>query len=398
MQGHGEPRRAGHRLRYLFAATAISVTGDGVLAAAAPLLAVSLTSDPFRVGLVSAAGFAAWLLIGLPSGALVDRSALRPVMIASDVWRAVTLSALVVAMVSGHASIWLLSMVVFALGAGSCFFDPAAQALIPAFAGRDRSELGRLNGLYWALDTLGRSLIGPPLGAWAFVWSSRLPFLADAISFVLSATLVSRLPRHGRASRAATGLVSAIGEGLRVLWHEHHLRAAALGMGAYNFGWSTANATLVLYATKQLKFTEQGFGFVLAAAAVGGVLGGLSHRVVGQAEIRWVYAGGLLLQSGAWALALVTGTAVGLFAAVVMVGFANTSVSTAGATTRQHHAPIEALGRVVSATRVIGVGANCLGSLAGGSLARWGGLLAPFGVSSVLLLVAGAWFAVRAWK
>ena len=382
-------------LRGLYAATAISVTGDGVLLAAAPLAAASLTSNALQVAAVSAAGYAAWLLAGLPAGALVDRWALRRVMVTADLVRAATLLVLVVLIAVDRASALSLSLVVFALGVGSCFFDPAAQATIPALSGRGHADLRRLNGRYWSLDTLGRSLAGPPLGALLFAWARQLPFLVDAVSFLISGALVARVSHlPGPATSTSQPLWTAVREGLWVLWRQRELRTAALGMCAYNLGWSMANATLVLFATLDLRLSERQFGLVLAAAALGGVIGGSAHHLIGDADIRHVYALVLLLQSAAWALVGWTRHVEVLVAALVVVGFANTAISTAGAVTRQHHAPDKLLVRVIAGTRTLGVGSAAVGSLVGGLVASQLGLVSPFFFASAALLIACPWFAV----
>lgn len=389
-----ESPRGGHQLRNLFAATSISVTGDGVLAAAAPLLAASLTSDPFRVGAVSSASYAAWLLVGLPIGTLVDRLPLRRVMATADLARAAILLVLVALITTGHASLWWLTAVVFVLGVGSCFFDPAAQAMIPISAGREHGTLLPLNGRLWTLDTLGRWLVGPPLGAWLFAWGRHWPFLADSISFAASAVLVARLPRDRHPPPVAVPLRMAIRHGLYVLWRQRHLRSAALGMALYNFGWSIANATLVLFATVTLKLTESQFGWVLAAAALGGMIGGRAHHLIGGTHIQRVYASVLLLQAAAWWAVARTEQVAVLIGALIVVGATNTAISAAGGATRQRHSPNGMLGRVSASTRVIGVGAASVGSLIGGTFANRYGLVSPFMVAATVLLASGTWFAM----
>ncbi|TDD64826.1 MFS transporter, partial [Jiangella aurantiaca] len=59
--------------RRFAAATSLTAAGDGVFAAAVPLLAATLTRDPRLVSVVAAATYLPWLLFSLPAGALVDR-------------------------------------------------------------------------------------------------------------------------------------------------------------------------------------------------------------------------------------------------------------------------------------------------------------------------------------
>lgn len=123
-QSTGRPTRRG--LGLLLASTGVAITGQGMLTAAAPLLAASLTRDPFAVSAVTAASYAAWLLIGLPAGALVDRWPRRQVLVITDLLRAVVLGALTLLIATDRASVPALVLAVFLVGVGSCFFDPAA--------------------------------------------------------------------------------------------------------------------------------------------------------------------------------------------------------------------------------------------------------------------------------
>src|SRR5580700_3188447 len=73
-------------------ANAISSTGDGAFVAALPLLAVTITSDPRLVSVVTAATYLPWMVLSLPAGAIVDRYDRATLM-----WRAQLVQAAVVA-------------------------------------------------------------------------------------------------------------------------------------------------------------------------------------------------------------------------------------------------------------------------------------------------------------
>ncbi|WP_405583334.1 MFS transporter [Streptomyces sp. NBC_01190] len=178
-------RPATGRVAPLLAATGISVTGDGAFLAAAPLLAASLTRDPLAVSTVTAAFYIPWLLVGLPAGALVDRWPRRLVMITADLIRAGILAGLAILVATGHAALAPLVAAILVVGIAQCFFDAASQSVIPVIVGRDKETLTKTNGRYWAIDTVGRSLAGPPIGSATFAASRMLPFAGDAASFVL---------------------------------------------------------------------------------------------------------------------------------------------------------------------------------------------------------------------
>ncbi|MGI9008412.1 MAG: MFS transporter [Streptosporangiaceae bacterium] len=148
----GGPRR----LHPLIASTALSVTGDGMFAAGAGLLAVAITHDPVIVSLVAVATFGTRILFQLPAGVLADRWPRRSVMIAADLVRAAVVIGLIALIASGAITIAVLLAAVALVTAISCIFDPAAQAMIPEIAGQDKRELDRFNGHFWVAYSLAR--------------------------------------------------------------------------------------------------------------------------------------------------------------------------------------------------------------------------------------------------
>jgi MFS family permease len=365
-----------------------------MLLAAAPLMAAALSRDPLAVASVSAAGYAAWLLVGLPAGALVDRWNRRGVMVASDLGRAAVLLAFVLLVLSDNATVATLCGAVFLVGIGSCFFDPAAQAVIPTIVGRDKERLSRANGRLWAIDTFGRSLAGPPAGAAAFAAARVLPFGLDASSFLLSAALVSRLPAPpAKPSIEHAPMLHAIKVGVAHLVRHPELRTVTLGMASYNLGYNIAFATLVLYAQDVLDLGTVGFGLLIASGALGGIAGGwLAPRIASKLSARSAYAVTLGVQAAAWCTVFLFANPWVTAAALVFVGIASTTGSVVGGSTRQLHTPDELLGRVVSSTRLFGIGSAAVGSVLGGVVADAGGLDAPFVIAAALLAVASLAF------
>jgi MFS family permease len=395
-----EKQGTAHRasgLGYLLASTGVSVTGDGMLLAAAPLMAAALSRDPLAVASVTAAGYAAWLVLGLPSGALVDRWNRRAVMITADLGRAAVLAVFTVLVLTGYASIPLLTATVFLVGVGSCFFDPAAQALIPTLVGRDKARLAHANGRLWAFDTFGRALAGPPLGAGAFAAHRALPFGADAFSFVVSAALVSRLPATpAAAAKSHPPILAAIRGGVVHLFRHPELRAVTLGMTLYNLGYNVAFATLVLYAQDVLDVGTVGYGLLVATMAVGGIAGGwLGPRIAKATSGRTAYALTLGTQAIAWLLVLLVADPFLAGIALACVGAASTTGSVVGGSVRQMRSPDDLLGRVMATTRLLGIGSAAIGAVLGGIVADAGGLRAPFWVAGGLLLLASVAFAAR---
>ncbi|TPG14043.1 MFS transporter [Pedococcus bigeumensis] len=380
----------------LLASTGVSIAGQGMVLAAVPLLAASLTRNPVGVSLTVAAGYAAWLAVGLPAGALVDRWPRRRTMVLADVARAMLLAGLAIAVALDVASLLMLVLVVFAIGVASCFFDPAAQAAIPQVVGREPGVLARANSRLWSLDLVGRSLIGPPLGAALFALATVLPFASNALTFVVSALLLAGLGGVDRAegrSAAPAGVRAAMREGVRFLWRHRELRALTLGMASFNLTYNIAFAPLVLFAQDRLHLGDRGFGLLLAMIAIGGLLGAwLAPRIQRRLTSPRAYAFGLLVQGIAWGAMWMWPNRWLAGAALVLIGLSSMTVTVIGASARQSLTPDDLLGRVSAGTRTLGLGSAGVGALLGGLVGNAAGLGAPLLMSFACALAASAYF------
>ncbi|HWC40575.1 MAG TPA: MFS transporter [Actinomycetota bacterium] len=386
----------GGAYRRLWTASAVSTLGDGMYLAALPLLAATLTRDPLPVSLVTVAGWLPWLLFALPAGGLVDRLDRRRVMWTVDAARAAVVGALTVAVLAGWASIPLLVVAGFLVGAGQTLVENAAQAMVVAVVGRDPRRLERANGRLVASLTAGQQLAGPPLGSAAFAVAAWLPFLADAVSFGASSALVASIagrfrpgggPEPGPPARR--GLAAEIAEGLRFVWGHRLLRAAVLLVSASNLAFMAGEAILVLFATEELGLDERGYGLLLAAVALGGLPGSLlAHRVAERVPPGPLIVGGVLTGAAtmaAFGLASNPWLAGAAYAATGAVwGVWNVTLLSL----RQAIVPDPLMGRVVGAIRLIGFGSIPVGALLGGVVAREVGLRAPFLLGAAVLAVA----------
>ena len=373
----------------------MSTLGDGMYLAALPLLAATLTRDPLPVAVVTVAGWLPWLVFALPAGALVDRLDRRRVMWSVDAGRALVVGALTVAVLAGWASIPLLAVAGFLVGAGQTLVENAAQAMVVAVVGRDPGRLERANGRLVASLTVGQQLAGPPLGSTAFAVAAWLPFLADAVSFAAGAGLVAtiggRFAPDGGAAAGAAGrsMAAEIADGLRFLFGHRLLRAAVLLVSASNLAVMAGEAILVLFATDELGLDGRGYGLLLAAVALGGLPGSLlAHRVAERVPPGPLIVGGVLAGAAAMAcfgLATDPWLAGVAYAATGAVwGVWNVTLLSL----RQAIVPDRLMGRVVGAIRLIGFGSIPIGALLGGLVARQLGLRAPFLLGAAVLALA----------
>ncbi|WP_206066768.1 MFS transporter [Nonomuraea composti] len=272
---------------------------------------------------------------------------------------------------------------------------------------RDEPSLHRANGHQQAITTVGLQFAGPPVGGLLFGVAAALPFGLDAISFAASAALLATLrdprrrrapgehpsTRRGRERDQQPPMRAAIAEGLRWLARHRLLRTLALLLALNTFCWQLGNVSLILLATQKLGLDAPGYGLLLAAAALGSLLGGLvGAAVIERAGPLPALVAALLTNAAAFVGIALSPNAVVLGALLAVTGFVTTLWNLVTVGLRQEIVPSGLLGRVNSVYRMLGWGLMPLGALAGGLVAHGLGVRAPYlvagGLRGVVLLVA----------
>ncbi|MGH2698953.1 MAG: MFS transporter [Actinomycetota bacterium] len=390
-------KKLGSNFYKLWVASAISNFGDGVRLTAIPLLAATLTRDPGLIAGVTFASTIPWLLFALMAGALVDRLDRRQTMWKMQVFRLllmVGLSITILLDLTSTGALATLYIASFLLGVAEVMFDNAAQAIMPTVVRGDQLQVA--NGRLFAAEEVFNRFAGPPVGSFLFVAAAALPFIVDAVSFGVGAILIFSMTGSYRPARDAsvppTRLRTDVAEGLRWLWSHKLLRTLGIMTGVHNL---TSNATFslfVLYALEILDLSAEGFGILLAAMAIGGLVGSLTgHRLArlfGDGVSFYVItlgAAGVNLVIGLTSSAVV----VGAVSIVFGVGIAWWNVI--AVSLRQSVVPDRLLGRVNSVYRLLAWGTMPLGAVVGGTLGEIFGLRATYFFSfGALLLLAVA--------
>jgi MFS family permease len=375
------------QFRYLWSASLISTLGDGALLAAIPLMAKSLTVDPQLIAGVATVGSAPWLL-ALFGGVVVDRYDRRMLMTWAQVTQAVLVGAAAAIVSLGLTRLWMLYVLAFGIGAAEVLFSAASQAFVPSLVGRDRLE--EANGRIITTQQVSQQFAGPPLGSALFAFAMPLPFWLNAVTFTVSVVLIARIRRVGPppGAGAERAMFAEIGEGLRWLGRHRLPRILTLSSGAGNFCEYMALSVLVLFSSQVLHLSDRGYGVLLGAMAIGGIVGSLfSVRVIALFGARQVAIGAQVVCSLAWlAIAAVGRDPVTVVALFTAFSIAVSLWSVVALSARQRLIPDELLGRVSSASRMLSFGAMPLGALAGGFIAKEFGLIAPWVVGGVLSL------------
>ncbi|MEU8651420.1 MFS transporter [Streptomyces sp. NPDC048737] len=379
--------------RLLLAGAAAAQLGAHVTLVALPLVAVlELDASAFQVGLLTAAETAAFLLIGLPAGAWVDRMRKVPLMIRADVVRAVAMASVPAAGTADVLTMAQLYAVALITGVATVFFDVAHQSFLPHLLPRDQLVKG--NG---ALETVRSSaqVTGPGLGGGLVqLLGAHLAVAVNAVGYALSALCLWRIKQPEPRPEAVPGasLRADIGEGLRFVLGRPLLRVIAASTGLGNFFTALLMATQTVFLVRVLGLEPGAVGLVLSVAAVGGLAGALAAGALaarlGQARIIWLSS----LVTGPFALLWPLSERVGgaaLFALGSGVVFFGAVVyNVAQVSFRQVLCPPHLLGRMNATLRFLMWGTLPLGALAGGALAD------GFGARAALLCCAAGFLTV----
>ena len=373
--------------RRLWIGETVSQFGSTVSQLALPLVAILiLHASTFEVGLLVSCQLAAFLVVGLPAGAWVDRMRFRSVLIVNDLLRAAALASIPVAHWLGALSIGQLYAVALLTGSCTVFFDVAYQSYLPQLV--DRTALVEANAKLQASESVAQ--IGGPSVGGVLIQLVTAPYaiLLDALSFLWSAAWVCAIEaRPARPPRAPDrNLRREIGEGLRFVLGNRLLRAIATCTGLANLFTSMANAVFYVLLARDLRLSAGWIGLIESTSAVGGLLGSLLARRVadrlGQGPAIWISA----LVMGPcgfvapfvhrdWTLGLLALAQGVLWTAVVVYNITQVSF-------RQGLCPPALLGRMNATMRFLVWGAMPIGGVLGGLLGS------AIGVRQTLFVVA----------
>ncbi|MGH3343634.1 MAG: MFS transporter [Carbonactinosporaceae bacterium] len=374
--------------RLLWAGETVSKFGSSVTLVALPLLAVTvLHATTFQVGLLTASETVAFLVVGLPAGAWVDRMRHRNVLVATDLGRTALLGSLPLAALLDVLTLTQLYLVALAVGVLTVFFDVAYQSYLPHLVGRDHLVEG--NAKLQASESVAQ-LAGPGVGGLLVqVLTAPYALAVDAMSFLWSAGCVAliraRQPKPERAP--GSRLVREVAEGLRFVFGHRLLRAIAGCTASANLFTAMVQPMLIVLLSRELGLPAGMVGLFFTVSAAGGVLGALLGRRIagwlGQGPAIWVSIAasspfGLLvpLVQDDWRLGLAA-------AGYLVMIFGATVYNIAQVSFRQAMCPPYLLGRMNATMRFLVWGTLPIGGLVGGTL---GSLV---GVRPTLWIAAG---------
>jgi MFS family permease len=364
---------------------------------ALPVLAVTLLqASEFQVGVLNAAGMAAFLAVGLPAGAWVDRWLKRRTMITADLVRMAAMATVPFLWWSGSLEIWHLYAVAGILGTATVFFDVAYQSYVPVLV--PAAHVQEANSKLEATAAIAR--IGGPAagGALLAVVSAPVLFVGEAAGYLLSAVFLRRTRDSEERMPAAARrpLPVEIREGLSFVVRHPLISRVAACTGGMNFSGMLIYTLMPVLVLRNLGLGPQGMGLIMTLGAAGGLLGAvLAPRVaarIGEGTAIPVCAVAsavfVLLVPLAGVVSEPAASLVLLGVSEVGFGFSVLVYNVLQLTMRQRVCPPRLLGRMNASIRFAVWGVMPLAALASGYLGEHLGL-----VPTMLIGAAGSFLA-----
>jgi MFS family permease len=359
-------------LRY-WTAAAISSFGSAVTAVAMPVLVVQLLgATPFEVGVVNAAQFVPYALLGLIAGVYTDRWRRKPILVWASVGRALALGAVPVLWLVGVLQIWMLVVALLLFGACAVFGFAATQSLLPRLVPRAQlvSANARLDQADAAATTLGPAIGGGLVG----LLGAPVVIAVDAISYLVDAALNASIevdePRPDSRTR---NVRVEIRDGLQWTYRHRTLGPLAASTHVWFLANGAAMTVLSLLALRSLGFTAYAFGMLLTVFGITSLVGASIAPRFGD----WIGSGRVIILARmaypiVWLLvAIAPPTGVGdalLFVALALQGLAAGLENSNEMGYWQALTPDELLGRVNATRRSVNRTAAALGALIAGLL------------------------------
>jgi hypothetical protein len=377
-------RNLGRRYQKFLVATGVSALGDGLLVTGLPLLAREASTEPLVIASVFAAGRIPWAF-GLFLGAIADRTDARRLLVRADLIRGAILAAIGAWLVLSDRPVPIPALLVLSaiLSTGAILFFAGAQRAVPSLVEPDQLE--QANGHVSTVTTAGEQFIGPPLGA-VFLTGGTIPVIGDAISFVASAAVLSKLDPIPPGPGTGT-----LRQNTRAGWNwfveSPVVRSITFVNTTIAFLTGGVLATEVVLVQDTLGLSKIWFGWFTAVLAAGAMLGStVAHRVirvVGYPTFSMSCLGAALtyfacIGTRAWPVVFVAMFFQQMF---TMIGVVD-SISS-----RQRAIPPEYRGRVFGLSRSFAYGSQIGGSLLGGWITQRYGTDTMFAFAGTLIFV-----------
>ena len=391
----------GHRnYRLFFVGQAVSLVGTWMQQVAQGWLVLTLSGDPFWLGVVASAQFLPVMVFGLFAGVLADVLPKRQTLIAVQAVMMVLAVILTVLTATGIVEIWMIIVLAILLGCANAVDMPVRQAFAIEMVGpRDVGNAVAINSaMFNGARVVGPAMAGLTIGAFGMAPA----FAINALSFLavivgLSAMRDDELhrPRLVPRPRSVAAVMDNLREGLAFVRHTPIVLLAVTTVGLVATFGMNFQVVIPPLAQDALGSDASGYGFLMTASGIGALTAAVALVVAGKPRPIRITLGAIVLGIASIALASTTWFPLSLLlmapigaGGIVMAATANATIQLA--------VPDGLRGRVMSVYTTVFSASMPVGGLLMGVIASTVGILEAIAIGGVLSLLTGvvalAWY------
>lgn len=374
----------------LFAANAVSLTGNVAALVAIPWFVLQTTGSATKTGITAFAGLLPVVLSGLFGGALVDRLGYRRTSIVADVASALAVAAIPLLHSTMGLEFWQLVVLVFLGGLLDAPGGTARAALLPDVAASAGWSFERATGATAVVERFAR-LAGAPLAGVLIAATGATNVLwIDAGSFLVSAALVAvGVPRPAvEREPRKTSYRRELREGYAFLRADRTLAVLVFIVSLTNLFDAVAMIALPVLAHDVYE-SALSLGLMTAAGGAGSVLGALAFAAIGhRLSRRAVFTWGFILVTVSFPVAAFFPPLAVLLVAKTISGLASGPLNPVIDTVFMERVPAGMRGRVFGVTHAAAWVAIPLGVLVAGAV------IEAIGLRATLLLSGAAYLTI----
>jgi MFS transporter, DHA3 family, macrolide efflux protein len=264
----------------LFSGQLVSQVGDRFYMLALSFWVLKTTGSPAKMGIVLACSLIPSLLLGLVSGAFIDRYSRKAIIVGTDLIRGLIIGGVAAAYILDELSFSIIIISQVLLSVNAAFFDPAVPAIIPGIVKTE--DLSRANSMTELIRGIA-SIAGPVLGGVVVaVFGYSFAFVFNGISFILSAFFESfmELPEVIQSKDGGKFTFKSIKqdiiEGYRYIAADSALMVILVMVALIHFFVGSVEVVLPVLADGLNGDGAQNLGFLQAAFGIGAVITALA--------------------------------------------------------------------------------------------------------------------------
>jgi len=392
-----------HRnFRLFWTGQLISLVGTWMQQVAQAWLVLTLTNDPFMLGLVATAQFAPVLLFGLFGGIVADGLPKRRTLVATQTFAMTLAFILAILTATATVQVWHILVLAFLLGCSNAVDMPTRQAFVIEMVGRE--DVGNAVALNSAIFNAAR-IVGPAVaGLTIGAFDMSVAFFLNGLSFmaVIACLLAMREEELRLAVRASMPrsfeeVFRNLAEGLSYVRRTRPVLLAVAVVGLVSTAGMNFSVVMPPLSRNVLGAGPSGYGFLMAASGLGSLFAALAVAFRGRPSTRVLIGGALVLGVLESLLAISRFLPLSLVCMFFM-GAGSIAMAMTANTSIQLTVPDRLRGRVMAVYATVFVGSTPFGGLASGAIAGSFGVGTAVLVGGIISAAVACIAGVVAWR